>query len=90
MDIHNVLILINHSFILDIYIGVVDAAVNGGINKYQEAFLTGDSSNERGSKEMKDRLRNALKNQVIYSGLSFILAYLYLSPYVICESYIYS
>ncbi len=51
--------------------GVIDAAVNGGIVKYQEAFLIGDENNEKYSLDLKDKLRNGLRQQleVIEKGL---------------------
>lgn len=48
--------------------GVIDAAVNGGITKYREAFLVGDEDNENYPKEMKKKLKDALQEQLQVTG----------------------
>jgi len=44
--------------------GVIDAAINGGISKYRDAFLISKESDEMYSEESKERLRLALLKQL--------------------------
>ena len=51
--------------------GIIDAAVNGGIGKYKEAFLVPHETNAVYSEQLKNELRDALKKQleVVEAGL---------------------
>lgn len=44
-------------------LGIIDAAVNGGINKYGEAFLTKEAEEDYPA-EMKEKLKVALRKQL--------------------------
>lgn len=44
--------------------GVIDAAVNGGVSKYREAFLSGHETSSHYSEAKKERLQVVLRKQL--------------------------
>lgn len=61
----------SHRTVLNQAPGVIDAAVNGGVDKYEEAFFSPEYiAAHPGEKEKIEKLRGCLEEQVCYSSLN--------------------